>query len=162
MGDEVYIGYLKLLNNGREWQGYLDAENPDFLGGSWRHVPPQPHSGNTAPPSTRRASGTSTYRLETPAWLAHLSFFDYPGSGWNTNSTTDQATLQSLIDPIDPNGDGLATIQLLLNVGVPSGIFQYFRNTIRAEVESSLGHLPLGASHRGHGLAKPELAGPRG
>jgi Neisseria PilC beta-propeller domain len=128
VGDEVYIGYLKLLNNGREWQGYLDAENPDFLG----------PLGATSAAATFWQYSTSINAqskrnlyipLGNPSVAGPLSFFDYPGSGWNTNTTTDQATLQSLIDPLDPNGDGLATIQLLLNVGVPSGIFQYFRNT---------------------------------
>ena len=129
VGDEVYIGYLKLLANGREWQGYLDAVNPDFLGGL----------GATSPAALFWQYSTSINAqskrnlyvpLGNPSLAGPLAFFDYAGSGWNANSPTDQNTLQNLIDSSDPNGDGLATIQLLLNVGVPSGIFQYFRNTV--------------------------------
>jgi Neisseria PilC beta-propeller domain len=129
VGDEVYIGYLKLLNNGREWQGFLDAVNPNVPGGTGTY--PNPASALFWQYSTSinaQPSRTVYTPLGLAALAGPLSFFDFPGSGWNTNSVADQNTLQNFIDSSDAS-DALATIQLLLNVGVSSGVFQYFRNS---------------------------------
>jgi hypothetical protein len=129
VGDEVYIGYLKLLNNGREWQGYLDAVNPNVPGGTGTY--PNPASALFWQYSTSintQAMRTLYTPLGNAAINGPLSFFDFPGSGWNTNSTADQNTLYGFIDSSDST-DALDTIMLLLNTGVPTGTYQYFRNT---------------------------------
>jgi hypothetical protein len=129
VGDEVYIGYLKLLNNGREWQGFLDAVNPNVPGGTGTFPNPAAALFWQYSTSMNAQSSRTLYTpLGNPSVAGSLSFFDFPGSGWNTNSTSDQNTLQNMIDPSDAT-DALATIQLLLNVGVPSGVYQYFRNS---------------------------------
>ncbi len=130
VGDEVYIGYLKLLSNGREWQGYLDAVNPSVPGGTGTY--PSPASALFWQYSTSintQASRTLYTPLGNPSVAGPLAFFDYPGSGWNTNTAANQTTLENLMDAASP-ATALQTIEFLLNVGVPQGIFQYFSDNV--------------------------------
>jgi len=129
VGDEVYIGYLKLLNNGREWQGYLDAVNPDIPGGLGTYPNPDSavfwkYSNSINAQSTR----TVYVPVGDPTVAGPLAYFDYPGN-WHANSSSDQTTLYSLIDPSSSSA-AQSTIQFLLNPGVPSGNYVYFRNTL--------------------------------
>ncbi len=130
VGDEVYIGYLKLLNNGREWQGFLDAVNPTVPGGTGTY--PNPASALFWQYSTSiNAQPTRTvYTVLGNASVAGpLSYFDT--GNWYTNSSTDQTTLDNFIDPTPTTGvpNAQATINLLLNPGTPSNVYQYYVNT---------------------------------
>jgi hypothetical protein len=129
VGDEIYIGYLKLLANGREWQGFLDAVNPSVPGGTGTY--PNPASALFWQYSTsinQQAMRTLYTPLGNASVAGPLSFFDFPGSGWNTNTVANQNTLYNFIDSSDQT-DALDTIMLLLNTQVPAGVFQYFENT---------------------------------
>jgi len=129
VGDEVYIGYLKLLNNGREWQGYLDAVNPDVPGGLGTYPNPDAALFWKYSNSINAQPSRKVYvNVGDPTVAGPLAFFDYPG-GWNANSGADQTALYTAIDPVDST-NALATIKLLLNPGVPSGTYEYFRSTL--------------------------------
>ncbi len=130
VGDEVYIGYLKLLSNGREWQGYLDAVNPSVPGGTGTY----PNTGSQlywqySTSINTQPSRTIYTMLGNPAAAGPLAFFDYPGSGWNVNTGANQTLLEDTMDPTAP-ATALQTIEFLLNVGVPQGVFQYFSDNV--------------------------------
>ena len=133
-GTEMYVGYFRLLFNGQEWQGKLDAI--DITQGTfptladtvtdadytyyWRYGDeqgtPQP-TGSSINKQLRRTVYTS---LDPNT--GNRIYFDYSGcttcasaSGWNTNPNADQTLLETRMGL-----NAKETIALLLNPGAPT------------------------------------------
>jgi hypothetical protein len=135
-GTEMYVGYFRILFNGLEWQGKLDAididgrnlptfadtvtdANYSYL---WRYGD---DFGTALPSSSINKQGSRTVYTSLNPNAGNRIFFDYSGctgcsttNGWNSNSGANQTTLEALIDP-DPQV-ARSTIALLLNPGVPT------------------------------------------
>ncbi|MGZ6098045.1 MAG: pilus assembly protein, partial [Myxococcaceae bacterium] len=146
-GTEMYVGYFRLLFNGLEWQGKLDAINTDSINLPtladtvtdagynylWRYGDP-----DTAPlpsSSINKQNSRTVYTSLDPS-SGNRIFFDYTGcigcatgSGWNSNAPADQSALEARITGVPE--DARLTIALLLNPGkneqFTNGIFKRSR-----------------------------------
>jgi hypothetical protein len=151
-GTEMYVGYFRLLFNGLEWQGKLDAidietkpvptladtvtdSNYNYL---WRYG----DAANTTLPSSsiNKQTSRTVYTSLSPN-TGNRIFFDYAtcpscasSSGWNTNSGADQTALELAIATLP--SDAQATIALLLNKGVPTNP-EKFSNGIEKKSRAS-------------------------
>ena len=135
--DEMYVGYFRLLFNGVEWQGKLDAidltdpshpipsvadtvtdGNYSYL---WRYGMTCDSPGCTVAQGLNWQAARTVYTSLTPN-SGNRIYFDYPG-GWNSNAGADQAALDAQMAPLP--ADAEAAIALLLNKGAPGAPQSY-------------------------------------
>ena len=132
-GTEMYVGYFRLLFNGLEWQGKLDAididgKNLPSLADTvtdtdysylWRYGDPDT---SVLPSSSINKQVRRTVYTSLDPSSGNRIFFDYSAcagcatsNGWNSNAAGDQTALEAMIAPVPE--DARRTIALLLNPG---------------------------------------------
>ena len=155
-GTEMYVGYFRILFNGQEWQGKLDAINIDGVNLPtfadtvtdanyaylWRYGDGSPGS---LPSSSINKQATRTVYTSLNPGAGNRIFFDYSSctgcttaSGWNSNAGADQTALEALIDPNAQTAR--STIALLLNPGAPANPEKFSYGALKLSRASDIFH----------------------